>query len=43
MLAALGRYYRWPRAELEGLSARGAAFWSAAANGLERKRREEEG
>jgi hypothetical protein len=29
-LAALGRWFHWPRAELEALDDRDAAFWTAA-------------
>lgn len=42
MLAALGEFYHWGRAELEGLTAAEAKFWLGAAAALRARQKEEQ-
>ena len=40
MLAALGQFYHWPRAELEAMTAADAIFWHDAARDLMESQKE---
>jgi hypothetical protein len=43
MLAAIGDFYHWPRADIEGLTASEARFWMAAAAALRERQKAESG